>query len=88
MRDDRGGVRFADTDLTCQAFQYARGELSAEETIDFEDRLEADQAARDALCQAVRFCSLVRGWPPASPDPSYRLRVKQRLRADLARPQR
>lgn len=43
----------SDNDLAWLAFQYAAGELSLEATSAFEERLDADQAAREALAGAV-----------------------------------
>lgn len=74
-------LAFADSgpdDLVLKAMLYASGELDPTETAAFELRLGEDQAARDALCQAVQLTSGVTG--PAAPDPAYRSHVRQRLR--------
>ncbi len=64
--------------LAAQAFLYASGELEPEEARSFELRLGEDQAARDALCQAVGT-SLVASDAGVRPDPAYRERVRARL---------
>ncbi len=50
-------------DLNILALQYALGELNAAETEAFESRLETDQAAREALADAVLLTSAVRQHP-------------------------
>jgi len=67
------------TDLDCQAMLYASGELDAEAAAAFEQRLGEDQAARDALMQAVQFNGMAAGAAPLAPNPAYRHRVQQRL---------
>lgn len=67
-------------DLSAQALLYANGELAEGEAVAFEERLEVDQAARDALCQAVELSAALTGEQPAAPDPAYRQRVRLRLR--------
>jgi hypothetical protein len=66
-------------ELVLQAMLYASGELDAEQTAAFEQRLGEDQAARDALCKAVELTQGLPGQEQA-PDPAYRARVRQRLR--------
>jgi len=76
-------LAFADSgpdDLVLRAMLYASGELDPAEAAAFELRLGEDQAARDALCQAVQLTSGVIGDGPAAPDPAYRSHVRQRLR--------
>jgi hypothetical protein len=65
--------------MIVQAFLYASGELEGTEALSFEHRLGEDQAARDALCQAVLLCQPLRGQREVRPDPLYRERVRQRL---------
>jgi len=63
-------------DLVLKAMLYAAGELDPDESAAFELRLAEDQAARDALCQAVELTQL----DDAGPDPAYRSQVRHRLR--------
>jgi hypothetical protein len=67
-------------DVMVQAFLYANGELEGTEALSFERRLGEDQAARDALCQAVLLCQPL-GSQLAAPNPVYREQVRQRLYA-------
>src|SRR5262245_6010314 len=67
-------------DLVLKAMLYASGELDAADAAAFEQRLGDDQAARDALCQAVELTHGLGNQPPAVPDPEYRSRVRHRLR--------
>ncbi len=46
-------------DLDWLAFQYVNDELSAEEAEQFEARLSEDQAAREAVAEAVLLCQAV-----------------------------
>ena len=41
-------------DLSCQAFLYVLGDLTPDEIVDFEERLLADQAVREAVAQAAK----------------------------------
>lgn len=66
-------------DLAFQALLYASGELDDGEAFAFEERLGVDQAARDALCEAVEISQALNGSLSAAPDPAYRARVRQRL---------
>jgi hypothetical protein len=66
-------------ELTSLALLYSTGELDEVETAAFERRLAEDQAARDALCQAVEMNLTLTGEAPSAPDPAYRQRVRQRL---------
>jgi anti-sigma-K factor RskA len=66
-------------ELTNLALLYSTGELDEIETADFERRLAEDQAARDALCQAVEMNLTLTGAASPAPDPAYRQRVRQRL---------
>ncbi len=66
--------------LRLRAFLYVHGELHKSDELSFERRLALEQAARDALCQAVLLCQPLRRQAGAGPDPGYRERVRQRLR--------
>jgi anti-sigma-K factor RskA len=58
---------------------YAAGELDESAAAAFECRLADDQAARDALCAAVRDREVTADPCGPVPDPRYRERVRQRL---------
>jgi anti-sigma factor RsiW len=74
-----------DDALAFQALLYAGGEMEAGEAQLFERRLGEDQAAREALCRAVRAASALAGHIPPAPDPAYREEVRRRLRPDPLR---
>lgn len=78
MRDK---LRPANTDdnLASQAFLYAGGELDETEEHSFEQRLAEDQAARDALCQAVELHNDLAGLAALAPPRAYRQKVRARL---------
>lgn len=80
MPDELAYADSGPDDLVLRAMLYASGELDPAEASAFELRLGEDQAARDALCQAVQLTSGVISDGPAAPDPAYRARVRQRLR--------
>ena len=69
----------AGDELALQALLYASGELEGEELAVFEHRLGQEQAARDALAQAVELTLTMSG-EPAGPDPALRQRIRHRLR--------
>jgi hypothetical protein len=76
MADEHGPK---DTDgLAWLALLYAGGELEEAEAAQFEQRLAADQQAREALAQAVPLA--MPPGQPLLPDPAYRRRVHRRLR--------
>lgn len=77
MRDDLPSNE--PEDLAFQALLYASGELDDGAAFAFEERLGVDQAARDALCEAVEISQALNGNLSVSPDPAYRARVRQRL---------
>jgi hypothetical protein len=66
-------------DVNVQAFLYANGELNGIEALCFERRLAEEQAAREALSEAVFLCQRL-GASAGGPDPIYRERVRRRLR--------
>jgi hypothetical protein len=70
-----------DGDDSRLAMLYAAGELDEVAAAAFERRLADDQTARDALCAAVRLRSALDDSAEPVPDPAYRKRVRQRLRA-------
>ncbi len=67
-------------DLHLQAFLYASGELDKSAAVSFERRLAEEQAAREALCQAVLLWQPLGRQTDSGPDPVYRECVRQRLR--------
>jgi hypothetical protein len=71
-----------DDALAAHALLFASGLLRGDEADAFESRLGEDQAARDALCQAVQR---LRGPAAQGPNPSYRQRVRERLRKRAVR---
>jgi anti-sigma factor RsiW len=75
-----------DRDDALLALLYATGELDGEEAAAFERRLADDQAARDALCTAVRLNWATTGRSELVPDPAYRERVKKRVLAKSRQP--
>lgn len=66
--------------LPALALLYAAGELEQAEAAEFEKRLADDQAAREALAQAVYLARSLAGQQPPTPDPAYRAEVRRRLR--------
>ncbi len=70
-----------DMALAFQALLYACDELDGAEAARFEARLGEDQTAREALCQAVQLAHAQTGAAPLRPDPAYRERVRQAVRA-------
>jgi hypothetical protein len=65
--------------LAFQALLFASGEMEGAEAAAFEARLGEDQAAREALCQAVQLANPRAGLGVLRPDPSYRDRVRKRV---------
>jgi hypothetical protein len=65
--------------LAFQALLYAGGELDGEEAREFETRLASDQAAREALCQAVQVSSALGGVTATRPSPAWRAQARRRL---------
>src|SRR5687767_5772730 len=66
--------------LMLQALLYAGGELDGADAEAFECRLADDQQAREALAHAVKLSLTLDRSLPAAPEPSYRERVRERLR--------
>jgi hypothetical protein len=66
-------------DLAVEAVLYASGELDGIEAAHFERRLAEEQAAREALSEAVWLCQPL-GKTAVAPDPGYREGVRRRLR--------
>jgi hypothetical protein len=65
--------------LALQALMYASGASDRVEADAFENRLAADQHAREALCRAVELVSSCSGAGAVRPDPAYRESVRRRL---------
>jgi len=70
--------------LEATALHYAARDLSAAEAEAFEIRLAGDQAARDALAEAVRLSAAALGQAPPAPDGSFRALIRDRLRPLVA----
>lgn len=66
--------------LEALALRYAAGRLSAVAAAAFEARLAHDQAARDALAEAVQLSAAALGQDPPAPDRSFRALIRDRLR--------
>ncbi|HJZ57536.1 MAG TPA: hypothetical protein VKE74_21380 [Gemmataceae bacterium] len=65
--------------LQAQALRYAAGDLLPAEAEAFEARLATDQAARDAIAEAVRLSAAALGQAPPAPDRSFREMIRERL---------
>src|SRR5262249_58633732 len=65
--------------LQAQALRYAAGDLLPAEAEAFEARLATDQAARDAVAEAVRLSAAALGQDPPAPDRSFRALIRERL---------
>jgi anti-sigma-K factor RskA len=70
-----------DENLSWLALLYASGELDEAHAAVFEKRLGNDQEAREALTVAVQLAQMPVAGEMARPNPSYRQRVRQRLRS-------
>jgi hypothetical protein len=66
-----------ETTLVWQAFRYLANEMTANEHSAFEEQLDCDQPAREALAQMVQLSAAVQ----ASPAVTFQSRVAQPLRA-------
>jgi hypothetical protein len=76
-------TRPADAELAVTALRYAAGEMDPLEAEGFEIRLADDQAARDALAEAVRLSAAASGAPAPAPDPLRKQAVAERLHPTL-----
>jgi hypothetical protein len=65
--------------LAVLALLYASDGLAEADAAAFERRLAEDQAAREALAQAVPLALALRGQTASRPDPTYRAQVRRRL---------
>lgn len=70
--------------LPLTALRYAAGELPPAEAAAFEVRLAHDQAAREALGEALRLSAAALDRPAPAPDPLVREVVRDMLRPTLA----
>ncbi|MCI0701908.1 MAG: hypothetical protein L0241_12575 [Planctomycetia bacterium] len=75
-----------DPTLQGTALRYAAGDLPPPEATHFEARLATDQEARDALAEAVRLSAAAIGQQPPAPHPSFRERIRARLRGSRGHP--
>ncbi|VTS02616.1 unnamed protein product [Gemmata massiliana] len=71
--------------LQATALRYAAGDLSTDETAEFEMQLADDQDARDALSEAVRLSAAAIGQKAPAPHPSFRAILRARANWDRAR---
>ena len=78
------GGHSTDSALALLALRYAAGELDPAETELFESRLGVDQAARDALAEAVRLSAAASGLPTPAPDPLVREAAREKLQPTWA----
>jgi hypothetical protein len=62
-----------DADLHWRALRYVMGELGPDEAEAFERRLDEDQAAREAVAQAVELAGAIAAQEPAAPVLPLRL---------------
>jgi hypothetical protein len=81
MRDPNCTDPPADAALAVTALRYAAGDMTPADAEMFEARLADDQAARDALAEAVRLSAAASGLPAPTPDPLVRAAVAERLTA-------
>jgi hypothetical protein len=65
--------------LQSLALRYAAGELTSCDSEAFEARLATDQAARDALSEAVRLSAAALGQPSPAPTTCLRATIRERL---------
>lgn len=73
-------IRPAGDGLLLRAVLYTSGGLTPEEAAAFEQRLECDAAAQDALCQAVRLSERPGNRGTVRPTSAYRKHLRHRLR--------
>ena len=66
-------------ELAWLAFRYVSDELSVEETAAFEERLASDQAAREAVAEAVLLCEAVSAGESVAPASVERRSWRQHL---------
>ncbi|MFO0822865.1 MAG: hypothetical protein U0792_07060 [Gemmataceae bacterium] len=65
--------------LQTTALRYAAGDLNPNESAEFELLLADDQAARDALSEAVRLSAAALGQAPPTPHHTFRAAIRDRL---------
>jgi hypothetical protein len=65
--------------LQTTALRYAAGDLNPNESAEFELLLADDQAARDALSEAVRLSAAALGQAPPTPHHTFRAAIHDRL---------
>jgi hypothetical protein len=75
-----------DPTLQATALRYAAGDLPPSESEAFELLLATDEAAQDALAEAVRLSAAAIGQAAPAPTPSFRDRVRARVRASRGSP--
>src|SRR5438105_15564753 len=65
--------------LQALALRYAAADLPPADAAAFEARLATDQAAREALAEAVRLSAAALGRAPPTPDRTFRDMIRERL---------
>lgn len=75
-----------DPTLQATALRFAAGDLSPAESEAFEARLATDEAAQDALAEAVRLSAAAIGQAAPAPHRSFRDRVRARVHGSRFQP--
>ena len=75
-----------DPTLQATALRFAAADLSPAESEAFEARLATDEAAQDALAEAVRLSAAAIGQAAPAPHRSFRDRVRARVRGYRGHP--
>jgi anti-sigma factor RsiW len=73
-----------DTDLCWLALRYVSGELDRDQAEAFERRLDQDQAAREAVAEAVALAGAIAALPPAGPSILPMPKARRPFRAVVA----
>ena len=68
-----------DPTLSSTALRYAAGDLPPADCAAFEERLESDQEARDAIAEAIRLSAAALHQAPPAPDSTFRAAIRERL---------
>ena len=68
---NRGRNGHDDSELFWLAFRYCMGEMSPDEALDFEERLDFDQEAREAVAEAVELGAATELAETQLPEPYF-----------------
>src|SRR5262249_51650928 len=79
MAELRHDATHGPEDLTLKALLYWEDELPEVEAEEVQKHLATDQAAQQALANAVELAHALAGRTSPRPDPAYRRRVRERL---------